>query len=137
MAELAFGTCHIIGLSQICIGVCVCVWVCVCVLHACTWRPLSETGIIAAGGHDIRFRTVPNRSTESGRKQGLITLVYLHTGQPKLPQECCRFYSSPTVFCKVAAVCRRLVLSVAHRSYSCRAKVRVCVCAHVWACALF
>ena len=31
----------------------------------------------SAGGHGIRFQTVPNKAMESDGKQGLITLVYL------------------------------------------------------------
>ena len=40
-----------------------------------------------AGGHGIRFRTVPNKATESDGKQRLITLVYLRKGQLKIPQK--------------------------------------------------
>ena len=49
------------------------VCVCVCVEHLCAKVSVFKF----AGGHGIRFQTVPNTAMESDGKQGLITLVYL------------------------------------------------------------
>ena len=40
-----------------------------------------------AGGHSIRFHTVPYKAMESDGKQGLMTLVYLQEkASPEVPQ---------------------------------------------------
>ena len=99
--------------------------------------------ILSGRGHGIRFRTVPNKASESDGKQRLITLVYLHKGQPKLPQRRCCFYSWPPAMlhgcCNLSSscpVCLPLHLFVLSQSVCVCVCVCVCLCARVCICGI-
>ena len=70
------------GLSRRVLG-CVCVYT---PAHGSCSHDEILSIVISEGGHGIRFQAVRNKATESDGKQGLITLVYLHNGQPKIAQ---------------------------------------------------
>ena len=101
--------------------------------------------ILSGRGHGIRFRTVPNKATGSDGKHGLITLVYLHKGQPKLPQKMPLFpylASSDTawllqsVVVSSGPVCLSSHQYVPSQSVCVCVRVCVCVCVRVHLCQL-
>ena len=49
--------------------------------------PVSTDVAVDAGGHGIRFQTVPNKAMESDGRQGLITLVYLQRPAQSTPKK--------------------------------------------------